>query len=503
MSPAPILFRPESIHQQLDQRFYQPVEAAQFPQHHLRYRNHAAAKSVGLDDLDDASWVQHFGYFQPLDGSFPAPLALCYHGHQFGHYNPDLGDGRGFLFAQMRDQQDRLMDLGTKGSGTTPFSRSADGRLTLKGAVREILATEMLTALDVTTSQSFSVIETGEQLKRNDESSPTRSAVLVRLSHSHIRIGSFQRLAYMDDIDGIEMLARHVARHYFVGTAQTGLARTGLAQTKLAKDNDGLDADAPLTELLPALLSHVAAAIADTAGRWLAAGFVHGVLNTDNFNITGESFDYGPWRFLPSFEPGLTAAYFDQTGRYAYGRQSDAALWAVCRLADCFVKLVPQKDLEDRLAAFYPLLEARLAKQMQWRLGVVFDGEDPARDAALARDIFGAAKQSQYGFDQMFHDLYGGKARIDGYEDDCWRPVLEALQAAKPRNPTVLDHPHFQSAKAVSMTIDEVEAIWAPIAANDDWSLLSDKIAAIHQMRHAYGSDSAMPLPSIIGGPKT
>jgi uncharacterized protein YdiU (UPF0061 family) len=348
------------------------------------------------------------------------------------------------------------------------------------------------------TSQSFSVIETGEQLKRNDEPSPTRSAVLVRLSHSHIRIGSFQRLAYMDDIDGIEMLARHVARHYFGGMAQTGLA-----QTKLAKDNDRLDADAPLTELLPALLSHVAAAIADTAGRWLAAGFVHGVLNTDNFNITGESFDYGPWRFLPSFEPGLTAAYFDQTGRYAYGRQSDAALWAVCRLADCFVKLVPQKDLEDRLAAFYPLLEARLAKQVQWRLGVVFDGEDPARDAALARDIFGAAKQSQYGFDQIFHDLYGGKARIDGYEDDCWRPVLEALQAAKPRNPTVLDHPHFQSAKAVSMTIDEVEAIWAPIAANDDWSLLSDKIAAIHQMRQAYGSDSAMPLPSIIGGPKT
>ena len=490
MSSAPILFRPEIIHQQLDQRFYREVKAAQFPQHQLRYRNHAAAKTVGLDDLDDASWVRHFGHFQPLDGSFPAPLALCYHGHQFGHYNPDLGDGRGFLFAQMRDQHDRLMDLGTKGSGTTPFSRSADGRLTLKGAVREILATEMLTALDVTTSQSFSVIETGEQLARNDEPSPTRSAVLVRLSHSHIRIGSFQRLAYADDMDGIEMLARHVARYYSGGATQTGLD----------KDNDNLDADAPLSELLPALLSHVAAAIADTVGRWLAAGFVHGVLNTDNFNITGESFDYGPWRFLPSLDPGLIAAYFDQTGRYAYGRQSDAALWAVCRLADCFIKLVPQKDLEDSLATFYPMLEARLAKQMQWRLGVVFDGEDLARDAALARDIYSAAKQSQCGFDQMFHDLYGGKARVDGYDDDCWRPVLEALQTAKPRNPAALDHPHFQSAKALSMTIDEVEAIWAPIAASDDWSLLSDKIAALHQMRHAFGGDSALPLPSIIGG---
>ena len=490
MSSAQNLFRPEIIHQQLDQRFYRPVEAAQFPKHQLRYRNHVAAKSVGLDDLDDASWVQHFGHFQPLKGSFSAPLALCYHGHQFGHYNPDLGDGRGFLFAQMRDQQGRLMDLGTKGSGTTPFSRSADGRLTLKGAVREILATEMLTALDVTTSQSFSVIETGEQLERNDEPSPTRSAVLVRLSHSHIRIGSFQRLAYMDDMDGIELLARHVARYYFGGAGKTGLAR----------DNVELDADAPLTELLPALLGHVAAAIADTAGRWLAAGFVHGVLNTDNFNITGESFDYGPWRFLPSFEPGLTAAYFDQTGRYAYGRQPDAALWAVCRLADCFVKLVPQKDLEDRLTAFYPLLEARLAKQIQWRLGVVFDDEDPARDAALARDTFGAAKQSQCSFDQIFHDLYGGRARVDGYDDDCWRPVTELLEAAKPRNPAALNHPYFQSAKALSMTIEEVEAIWTPIAASDDWSLLSDKIAAIYQMRKAYGDDSAMPLPCIIGG---
>ena len=468
------------IHGTLDDRFYQKVDAATFPDHQLRYRNDRAAASVGLDGLDDAAWVDHFGKFQSLPENYQQPLALSYHGHQFGVYNPEIGDGRGFLFAQLRDHDGRVLDLGTKGSGTTPYSRTADGRLTLKGAVREILATEMLQALGVNTSKTFSVIETGEALQRHDEPSPTRAAVLVRLSHSHIRIGSFQRLRFMEDQDGIETLIRHVARHYF---------------------SANLDADAPINDLAPAFLAETAAKVADTAGGWMAAGFVHGVLNTDNFNITGESFDYGPWRFLPSFEPGLTAAYFDQTGRYAYGRQSDAALWAVCRLADCFVKLVPQKDLEDRLAAFYPLLEARLAKQMQWRLGVFFDEENSARDAELTRCIFGAAKQSQCGFDQMFHDLYGGKARIDGYDDDCWRPVLEALQAAKPRNPAVLDHPHFQSAKALSMTIDEVEAIWAPIAASDDWSLLSDKIAAIHQMRHAYGGDVAMPLPSIIGGP--
>ena len=139
------------IHMELDNRFYTTVRAAAFPQHMLRYRNDRAAQSVGLDDLSDEDWVHHFGKFAPLDGNFSEPLALCYHGHQFGVYNPEIGDGRGFLFAQMRAADGRVLDLGTKGSGQTPFSRTADGRLTLKGAVREILATEMLEALGVST----------------------------------------------------------------------------------------------------------------------------------------------------------------------------------------------------------------------------------------------------------------------------------------------------------------------------------------------------------------
>ena len=255
-----------------------------------------------------------------------------------------------------------------------------------------------------------------------------------------------------------------------------------------------------MADLLPSLLLRISAAIANTVGSWLAAGFVHGVLNTDNFNVTGESFDYGPWRFLPHFDPNLTAAYFDQTGRYAYGRQSDAALWAVCRLADCFIKIVPQKDLENQLRSFHSLVEAQLAKQIQWRLGIFFDNDDAIRDAALTRDFFGAAKASQYGFDQIFHDLYGGQPRIEGYDANHWKPVLNHLQDASPRNIAALDHPHFQAQKALSMTIDEVEAIWDPIAANDDWSLLSAKLAAIHQMRQAYGVGD-VPLPRIVGGP--
>jgi uncharacterized protein YdiU (UPF0061 family) len=155
-----------------------PVSAADFPAASLRFRNRRWDAAVGLDSLDDAEWVRHFGRFEALPGNLPQPLALRYHGHQFRTYNPDLGDGRGFLFAQLRDGAGRLLDLGTKGSGQTPWSRQGDGRLTLKGAVREILATEMLEALGVNTSKTFSVIETGEELFRSDEPSadPLRRA---------------------------------------------------------------------------------------------------------------------------------------------------------------------------------------------------------------------------------------------------------------------------------------------------------------------------------------
>ena len=193
-------YTPSKRHAELGPEFYDVVEPARFPAHILRYRNQGWARRVGLGGLSDAEWIAHFGRFAPLPGSFDRPLALRYHGHQFRSYNPELGDGRGFLFAQLHDALDgRLLDLATKGSGTTPWSRTADGRLTLKGGVREVLATSMLEALGVYTSKSFSLIETGEDLVRGDEPSPTRSSVLVRLSHSHIRIGTFQRFAFLQD----------------------------------------------------------------------------------------------------------------------------------------------------------------------------------------------------------------------------------------------------------------------------------------------------------------
>ena len=338
VSPA---YLPDPRFGALGPEFADPVRPAAFPRADIRFRNDRAAASVGLETLTDEEWRAHFARFEPLPDNQAEPLAMRYHGHQFRTYNPDLGDGRGFLFAQMREAgTGRLLDLGTKGSGPTPYSRTADGRLTLKGGVREVLATAMLEALGVPTSRSFSLIETGEELQRPDEPSPTRSAVLTRLSHSHIRFGTFQRHAYFNRPDLIERLIDHVIETYYPALA-------------------GVDGAARA----PALLTEVVKAAAHLTARWMAAGFVHGVLNTDNMNITGESFDYGPYRFLPRNDPNFVAAYFDETGLYSFGRQPEAVLWNLQQLAGALTLVAETEPLVEALNSFSVRLSRRLARR--------------------------------------------------------------------------------------------------------------------------------------------
>lgn len=469
-------FRPEIIHSDLGADFFDEVSAASFPQHILRYRNQRWARRVGLDTLSDAAWLDHFGRFAPLAGSFETPLALRYHGHQFRSYNPDLGDGRGFLFAQMRDLEDgRLLDLGTKGSGQTPWSRGGDGRLTLKGGVREVLATEMLEALGVDTSRTFSLIETGEELVRGDEPSPTRSAVMVRLSHSHIRIGSFQRQAALQRPDNLEKLMNHAIRHYM-----PHVWRDDRTQRTLA------------------FLTQVAENVARTGAAWTAAGFVHGVLNTDNINITGESFDYGPWRFLPSYDPAFTAAYFDTTGLYSFGRQPETLLWNLARLAESLLDFAEPKELEQALSGFWDAFQSALSINFCRRLGVepVNSGNGTESGLSLLRALIEFWTATQAPFEQVMFDLRGGAASSERltkspiaelYSDPSFQPVAallaETFQMAGNAN---LDHGYFQRATPRTMLIDEVEAIWQPIAEADDWSLLHSTLSEIADMRDAY-----------------
>ena len=471
MPPSPT-YQPATTHADLGPAFYDPVDAAQFPQHILRHRDQRWAARVGLDGLTDAEWLAHFGAFQPLPGSLPQPLALRYHGHQFRHYNPDLGDGRGFLFAQVRDVRDgRLLDLGTKGSGQTPWSRAGDGRLTLKGGVREVLATTMLEAQGVYTSKSFSLVETGEALQRQDEPSPTRGAVLVRLNHSHIRIGSFQRLAYLGEIEELRRLLDHSIRHYLPD----------------AWRDDPADRAA-------AFLAEVVRRVAVLGAGWMAAGFVHGVLNTDNINITGESFDYGPWRWLPTYDPEFTAAYFDHNGLYAYGRQPDTLLWNLVRLAECLLPLAPKAALEPAVQGFAPAFHAALDAAVVRRLGLA--AGTPEQDAALAGAWWTFLAGSQVGFEQAFFDWFGGEAAAGRagrgpvaaeYAGDGFAPVRAAFAGRAPAAGARLDHPYFSRAQPCTMLIGEVEALWAPIAERDDWTLFRAKLDDVETMRQAYG----------------
>ncbi|MDB5679438.1 protein adenylyltransferase SelO family protein [Sphingomonas bacterium] len=468
MPARPQAYRPETAILELGDAFYDPVAAADFPQALLRFRNDRAAAEVGLDSLSDDEWLAHFGRFTPLSGSLQRPLALRYHGHQFRVYNPEIGDGRGFLFAQMRDASNRLMDLGTKGSGQTPYSRFGDGRLTLKGGVREVLATEMLEALGVQTSRSFSLIETGEELERNDEPSPTRGAVLVRLSHSHIRIGMFQRLAYFREEENLRALTAYVLRH-------------------LNDEEPGDDAAVRLLDLVVQRTARLAAS-------YMAAGFVHGVLNSDNINVTGESFDYGPWRFNPTWDPAFTAAYFDHAGLYAFGRQPEAIHWDAMQLAVSLRPISEAEPLIEVLDTFGEHYQRAVSDAILWRLGLT--PRDPHSDRQVVQTIEPVLRGTETSIDQFFFDAFGGTLP-DSYGEP-WAEARAALVAYAPRADR--SHPYW-SGEPCSMLIDEVESIWSAIDERDDWAPFHAKIAAIRAMGGAIqGSGDAQRRGKDGGG---
>ncbi len=430
----------------------------------LRFRNQRAAERVGLGALSPSEWEAHFARFEPLPGSLEKPLALRYHGHQFHSYNPQLGDGRGFLFAQLVDPVDgHLLDLATKGTGRTPYSRGGDGRLTLKGGVRELLATEMLEARGVKTSRTFSLFETGEWLQRNDEPSPTRSSALVRLSHSHIRFGTFQRLAHLGKTAEIRKLIEHCAEHY------------------LPEIRDA--ANLPM-----AFLTAVRDRSADLVASWMAAGFVHGVLNTDNMVVTGESFDYGPWRFAPSWDAGFTAAYFDEMGLYAFGRQPRAVLWNLLRLSEAVRAIAADVRAEPVMREFDALFEERFVSRFVRRMGLAPRGVE--EDRTLVASAIAYLGETRAPLDRFFHLVFGGPARgrFDGPPSMLSAGLQLAMEAHAPRDAALLSHPLLAGDEPCALPIEEVEALWSRIADEDDWGPVESKVAAIRAAAPVLGA---------------
>lgn len=453
-SPEPAAYRPATPIAQLAEWIADPVAPADFPETKLRFRNDRWAAAAGLAHLSDEDWLRHFGRFEPLPDNLPQPLALRYHGHQFRVYNPEIGDGRGFLYAQLRGSDGRLLDLGTKGSGQTPWSRGGDGRLTLKGGVREILATEMLEALGVYTSKTFSIVETGEQLQRGDEPSPTRSAVMTRLSHGHIRIGTFQRLLALEEKEQMADLVDYCLDQ-FPGPPPP---------------QDAPDRDDPAVRLMHLVVERMA----DLAAIWMVAGFVHGVLNTDNMNVTGESFDYGPWRFLPAWQPDFTAAYFDHSSLYAFGRQPEALHWNCGQFAIALRLLADAPPLIAAMERFGPLYMEAAARRWCWRMGVQSRGAEA--DASLVGTCEAIMSATGEQPDAFFFRHRGGR----GAQGD----LAAALEDYEPVEDT---HVYWSGDAPQTMLIEEVESIWSAIADKDDWQPLADKVSALRSMGEAHG----------------
>ena len=465
-------------HFNLGDSFYHIATPAKFPRHILRFRNDRAAKLLDLDHLSDDEWIKFFGQFYKFPGIKHEPLALKYHGHQFGYYNPDLGDGRGFLLAQFLDQSNILWDLGTKGSGQTKYSRGGDGRLTLKGAVRELLATEFLTSLGVSTSQTFSIIETGEELQRNDEPSPTRSAVLVRRSNSHIRIGTFQRLKYLNEYDNIALLLNHLSENYFTNIKSK-------KSIKILAENIFLES---------------VKRIAESIGRIVIAGFVHGVLNTDNFNVTGEVFDYGPWRFLEFADTSFTAAYFDNDGRYSFGRQPEAALWALTQLGKSLDEFIDENIIIETLNQFSKSFHESLKKHFCWRMGI--EDIDSKNLNEIMTILLNESEKNKIVYADMFYDFFGGKDSIidciktnygKKYKINEFSKVIDILKESVPVK-GVLEKKHQLDKNRQNLLIGEVENIWREIDQNDNWEVLYKKIIDIRKLGYLLESEKLIYL---------
>jgi serine/tyrosine/threonine adenylyltransferase len=453
--------------------YYDDVVAADFPQQILRFRNDDVLTQLGLDPaaVSNEHFVEAFGQFANPPQPF---LALRYHGYQFGEYNPGLGDGRGFLYGQVRGIDGELYDFGTKGSGRTPYSRGGDGMLTLKGGVREVLAAEALHQMGVRTSRCFSMVETGLDLWRGDEPSPTRSSVMVRFSRSHIRFGTFERLNYLKRQDLIQKLLDHVVADYY------GHLNTGASAERYARF---------YTELVQR--------VAELVAQWMAAGFCHAVLNTDNMSITGESFDYGPFAFLPSYDPDFTAAYFDHYGRYSYGNQPGICKLNLELLQQPLGAVIDPSEMTTALAKFEDYYFPYYKKLMLQKLGLV--GEiTPLRDKLLVSTLQLLA-DTQVGYHQFFFEV--GRAF-----DLRWIKDLNSILNETQLMPAVVSssgyHQWLQLYHQVLSDIPEsdlnsigkmlnrsnpqtvllrpqIEAIWEPITQSNDWDPFDELLAKI------------------------
>ena len=370
----------DNSYARLPDRFFARVVPAGFPAPRLIRLNRQLAKALRLD----ADWLESEQGLAFLSGQTivagSEPIAMAYAGHQFGNFVPQLGDGRAVLLGELIDTQGRRFDLQLKGSGQTPFSRRGDGRAALGPVLREYVVSEAMAALGIPTTRSLAAVLTGEPVYRE---TVLPGAVLARVASSHIRVGTFQFFAARRDVEGLRALADHViARHY----------------------PDAARADHPYR----ALLDGVVAAQAELIARWLLVGFIHGVMNTDNMSVAGETIDYGPCAFMDSYDPATVYSSIDQFGRYAYANQPQIGLWNLTRFAETLLPLLDEDEhaaigtAEDALGGFEPRYLEVYRGGMLRKLGILDARED---DAELVNRILSAMTENRVDFTLFFRRL--------------------------------------------------------------------------------------------------
>ncbi|MCU0909336.1 MAG: YdiU family protein [Rhodobacteraceae bacterium] len=371
--------------------------------------NGALAAELGLDAdaLASPEGVAVLAGNAVPDGA--APLAQLYAGHQFGGWVPQLGDGRAILLGEVIDTHGRRRDIQLKGAGRTPYSRMGDGRAALGPVLREYLVSEAMHAMGIPTTRALAAVATGEIVLREE---PLPGAVLTRVAASHIRVGTFQALAARGDIAGLTALTDHViARHYPGAGDAMGVLRA------------------------------VVAAQARLIAGWMAVGFVHGVMNTDNMAVSGETIDYGPCAFLDVYHPDTVFSSIDRTGRYAYARQPDIAMWNLAQLASALLPLMgDDRDaaIEDATAAvraFAPQVQAEWLARFRAKLGLATAQDG---DGALIGDLLARMADNRADFTRTFRALAEGGARdefLDPVAFDTWATDWHARLAQEGATP--------------------------------------------------------------------
>jgi uncharacterized protein YdiU (UPF0061 family) len=340
----------------LPDTFFQRVHPTPLPEPRLLAWNPEVAALFDLDPAEfaRAEAAEYLSGNRPLPGA--APLAMLYAGHQFGTFVPQLGDGRAILLGEVRNTRGERWDLQLKGSGPTAFSRGFDGRSVVRSAIREYLASAAMTGLGVPTTQALSLVHAKAQPVYREK--PESAAAILRVAPSHVRFGHFEAFAFHGRRTELQILADYVLREFYPELA-------------------------PREDRYPALLRAVTVRTATLMARWMAVGFCHGVMNTDNFSILGLTLDYGPYAFLDTYDPGFICNHTDTGGRYAYDKQPGIGQWNCMVLANAFLPLISEEQASDALDAYAPAFEAAYGAELRAKLGLATQEPEDARLAGV------------------------------------------------------------------------------------------------------------------------